>query len=183
MGGDAGGDRARTAARHPRRSGTRRPRPTSCPPTAAGSCGPSRWVRSQVSRSPRSCRPMVRSWSRTLSIGLDLPRDVLDRRIRDRVRRMFDDGLVEEVKGLLARGLRDGRTASRALGYPQVIDLLDGATRTGRGRGGHRAGDPPLRPPPAALVPSRSADHLAGRDGPSVVHSFVDRGPHGRACP
>jgi tRNA dimethylallyltransferase len=60
------------------------------------------------------------------SIGLDLPRDLLDQRIRDRVRRMFDDGLVDEVKGLLARGLRDGRTASRALGYPQVIDLLDG---------------------------------------------------------
>jgi tRNA dimethylallyltransferase len=60
------------------------------------------------------------------SIGLDLPRDVLDQRIRDRVRRMFDDGLVDEVTGLLARGLRDGRTASRALGYPQVIALLDG---------------------------------------------------------
>ena len=60
------------------------------------------------------------------SIGLDLPRDILDQRIRDRVRRMFDDGLVDEVRGLLARGLRDGRTASRALGYPQVIDLLDG---------------------------------------------------------
>jgi tRNA dimethylallyltransferase len=61
-----------------------------------------------------------------ISIGLDLPRDVLDQRIRDRVRRMLDDGLVEEVRGLLAEGLRDGRTASRALGYPQVIGLLDG---------------------------------------------------------
>jgi tRNA dimethylallyltransferase len=60
------------------------------------------------------------------SIGLDLPRDILDQRIRDRVRRMFDHGLVDEVKGLLASGLREGRTASRALGYPQVIDLLDG---------------------------------------------------------
>jgi tRNA dimethylallyltransferase len=63
-----------------------------------------------------------------LSIGLDLSREVLDERIRVRVGRMFDEGLVEEVRVLLARGLRDGRTASRALGYPQVIDLLDGTT-------------------------------------------------------
>jgi tRNA dimethylallyltransferase len=63
-----------------------------------------------------------------LSIGLDLPREVLDERIRARVGRMFDEGLVEEVRHLLASGLRDGRTASRALGYPQVIDLLDGTT-------------------------------------------------------
>jgi tRNA dimethylallyltransferase len=62
-----------------------------------------------------------------LSIGLDLPREALDARIRDRVHRMFEAGLVEEVRGLLARGLRDGRTARRALGYPQVIALLDGA--------------------------------------------------------
>jgi tRNA dimethylallyltransferase len=60
-----------------------------------------------------------------LSVGLDLARDVLDERIRLRVDRMFADGLVEEVRGLLAHGLREGRTASRALGYPQVIDLLD----------------------------------------------------------
>ena len=61
-----------------------------------------------------------------VSVGLDLPRDVLDQRIRQRVGRMFDEGLVDEVRNLLLVGLRDGRTASRALGYPQVIDLLDG---------------------------------------------------------
>ncbi|HYN56987.1 MAG TPA: tRNA (adenosine(37)-N6)-dimethylallyltransferase MiaA [Motilibacterales bacterium] len=62
-----------------------------------------------------------------LSVGLDLARDVLDERIRIRVSRMFADGLVEEVWGLLEVGLRQGRTASRALGYPQVVDLLDGS--------------------------------------------------------
>ena len=40
---------------------------------------------------------------------------------------MFATGLVGEVRHLLSMGLREGRTASRALGYPQVIDLLDGA--------------------------------------------------------
>jgi tRNA dimethylallyltransferase len=39
---------------------------------------------------------------------------------------MFADGLVDEVRSLLGRGLRDGVTASRALGYAQVIDDLDG---------------------------------------------------------
>jgi tRNA dimethylallyltransferase len=61
-----------------------------------------------------------------LSIGLDLPRDVLDARISARVRRMFRTGLVDEVRGLLAQGLRESRTAGHALGYPQVIALLDG---------------------------------------------------------
>jgi tRNA dimethylallyltransferase len=61
-----------------------------------------------------------------LSIGLDLPRDVLDARISARVRRMFRTGLVDEVRGLLAQGLRESRTAGRALGYPQVVALLDG---------------------------------------------------------
>jgi tRNA dimethylallyltransferase len=61
-----------------------------------------------------------------LSIGLDLPRDVLDERISARVSRMFEAGLVDEVRGLLAQGLSEGRTAGRALGYPQVIALLDG---------------------------------------------------------
>ena len=39
---------------------------------------------------------------------------------------MFADGLVDEVRALLDRGLRDGVTASRALGYAHVIEDLDG---------------------------------------------------------
>jgi tRNA dimethylallyltransferase len=61
-----------------------------------------------------------------VSVGLDLGRDLLDERISGRVGRMLDEGLVDEVRQLLTMGLRQGRTASRALGYPQVIDLLDG---------------------------------------------------------
>lgn len=62
----------------------------------------------------------------TLVLGLDLPRDRLDARIDARVERMWAGGMVEEVRGLLARGLRAGRTASRALGYAQAIAQLDG---------------------------------------------------------
>ena len=60
-----------------------------------------------------------------LSIGLDLDRAELDARIAQRTDHMLAEGLVAEVRGLLGYGLREGRTASRALGYPQVIDLLE----------------------------------------------------------
>jgi tRNA dimethylallyltransferase len=43
------------------------------------------------------------------------------------VTRMFDSGLVDEVRRLEAKGLRHGRTASRALGYQQVLAEFDGA--------------------------------------------------------
>jgi len=61
-----------------------------------------------------------------VQVGLDIPRDVLDERIARRVDLMWELGLVDEVRGLLPRGLREARTASRALGYQQVLAFLDG---------------------------------------------------------
>jgi tRNA dimethylallyltransferase len=61
-----------------------------------------------------------------VQLGLDVPRPVLDERIGRRVDRMFEQGFVDEVRGLLDHGLLDGRTANRALGYPQVVALLRG---------------------------------------------------------
>ncbi|MFT4217006.1 MAG: tRNA (adenosine(37)-N6)-dimethylallyltransferase MiaA [Micropruina sp.] len=57
--------------------------------------------------------------------GIELPREVLDERIEARVERMWAEGLVGEVRALVERGLRNGRTASRALGYRQVLAYLD----------------------------------------------------------
>jgi tRNA dimethylallyltransferase len=62
----------------------------------------------------------------TAQIGLEVPRPDLDQRIAARVRRMWQDGLVDEVRRLAAAGLRGGRTACRALGYAQVLRYLDG---------------------------------------------------------
>ena len=59
-------------------------------------------------------------------IGLAVERTTLRERIAARVDRMWADGLVAEVRELERRGLRDGVTASRALGYRQVLELLDG---------------------------------------------------------
>jgi len=60
-----------------------------------------------------------------VQIGVDPDPDDLDRRIEVRVEEMFAHGLVEEVRSLVGRGLRDGPTASRALGYAQVLRMLD----------------------------------------------------------
>lgn len=62
----------------------------------------------------------------TVTLGLAVPRVVLDERIEQRVRRMWRAGLLEEVRGLVPQGLREGRTASRAIGYAQALAELDG---------------------------------------------------------
>ena len=63
----------------------------------------------------------------TVAIGLWVPRAVLDQRIETRVQRMWRQGLLDEVRALERRGLREGRTASRAIGYAQALAQLDGA--------------------------------------------------------
>jgi len=59
-------------------------------------------------------------------VGVDIERPTLDERIERRVERMFADGFVAEVAGLLEDGLAEGRTASRAIGYPEVAAYLAG---------------------------------------------------------
>ncbi len=61
-----------------------------------------------------------------VQIGLTLPRPELDLRIAARVDRMWRAGLEAEVRSLAVQGLRDSRTASRALGYQQLLRYLDG---------------------------------------------------------
>ncbi|MEV0450374.1 tRNA (adenosine(37)-N6)-dimethylallyltransferase MiaA [Streptomyces sp. NPDC050600] len=62
----------------------------------------------------------------TVQIGVDVGRPELDERITTRVDRMWEAGLVDEVRALEERGLREGRTAARALGYQQVLAALAG---------------------------------------------------------
>ena len=59
----------------------------------------------------------------SVQIGLDLDRPDLDHRIDLRTKQMYDDGFIEEVERLRPHL---GATAVRALGYQQIIDLLDG---------------------------------------------------------
>ena len=62
----------------------------------------------------------------SIQIGLDIDRPALDQRIEQRVGEMFAAGFVAEVERLLAAGLAGGRTASRAIGYPEVSAYLSG---------------------------------------------------------
>ncbi|RBQ14770.1 tRNA (adenosine(37)-N6)-dimethylallyltransferase MiaA [Spongiactinospora rosea] len=62
----------------------------------------------------------------SVQIGIEVPRPVLDERIALRVERMWRAGLVDEVRELARHGLAQGRTASRALGYAQVLRYLAG---------------------------------------------------------
>ncbi|MCK0111372.1 tRNA (adenosine(37)-N6)-dimethylallyltransferase MiaA [Ornithinimicrobium sp. F0845] len=62
----------------------------------------------------------------TVQLGLTAERPVLDERIARRVDRMWQQDLVAEVRALEQAGLREGRTASRAIGYAQVLAFFDG---------------------------------------------------------
>jgi tRNA dimethylallyltransferase len=69
-----------------------------------------------------------------IQIGLTLPRPELDARITARVDRMWRAGLEAEVEGLARQGLRAGKTASRALGYRQLLRHLDGECTSAEAR-------------------------------------------------
>ena len=59
-------------------------------------------------------------------VGLAVDRDELVCAIDERVDRMLEAGLVDEVRGLLDRGFRDALTAQAAIGYKEVVAYLDG---------------------------------------------------------
>ncbi|ASW54137.1 tRNA (adenosine(37)-N6)-dimethylallyltransferase MiaA [Plantactinospora sp. KBS50] len=74
----------------------------------------------------RSVLPQPRPYYPAVQLGVDLDTPVLDERIARRADRMWEQGLVDEVRRLADAGLRSGRTAGRALGYQQVLRELDG---------------------------------------------------------
>ena len=59
-------------------------------------------------------------------IGLKVDPEILAKRISDRVDKMIEDGLVEEVEGLLDSGFRDALCSPKAIGYKEIIEYLDG---------------------------------------------------------
>lgn len=65
-------------------------------------------------------------WKPTVIMGLQEDRDVLTQRLDQRVVRMWESGLVDEVRGLIPAGIDRGVTAGRAIGYAQARAQLAG---------------------------------------------------------
>jgi tRNA dimethylallyltransferase len=63
---------------------------------------------------------------RVRAAGIEVPRDVLARRIEERVRAQLDAGFVDEVRGLLERGIERSASARQAIGYPELSRHLAG---------------------------------------------------------
>lgn len=75
-----------------------------------------------------SFMPRREYYQPAVQVGLSVDREVLRERLAVRVHRMVESGLLEEVRLLDARGLRQGKTASRALGYSQFLQVIDGTS-------------------------------------------------------
>ena len=58
--------------------------------------------------------------------GLTMGRERLYARIDARVDKMMEDGLLDEVRGLAARGLTTDSTAGQAIGYKELLEALEG---------------------------------------------------------
>jgi len=74
-----------------------------------------------------SFMPQRKYHQAAVQVGLGVDRSRLRERLASRVHAMVDAGLREEVVRLDSQGLRTGRTASRALGYSQFLQVIDGA--------------------------------------------------------
>jgi tRNA dimethylallyltransferase len=66
-------------------------------------------------------------WYNASIWGIAMDRERLYRRISVRVDQMLQDGLVDEVEGLVAAGFRDTLTAMQAIGYKEIVDYLEGS--------------------------------------------------------
>lgn len=62
----------------------------------------------------------------TRIIGVKCERSVLVERLDSRVERMWQNGMIDEVRSLISRGIEQGKTASQAIGYAQALSQLSG---------------------------------------------------------
>ncbi|HYL78373.1 MAG TPA: tRNA (adenosine(37)-N6)-dimethylallyltransferase MiaA [Bryobacteraceae bacterium] len=63
---------------------------------------------------------------RPIKIGLSPPREMLYRRLDARAERIFEEGLLEEVRGILARGVPRDAKPFESLGYKQALQVVEG---------------------------------------------------------
>ena len=107
-------------------------------------------------------------------IGLDVPRDVLDERLERRVDQMWDSGFVDEVKSLIAQGLEGSPTASRALGYQQILAHLRGELAEDEAKAATVAGTRRFARRQDRLFRKDPRIHWLPFDSPTLVDDALD---------
>ena len=65
-------------------------------------------------------------WQPVLEIGINGDREDLRARLEARVHKMWQQGLLDEVRALESEGIREGKTSSVAIGYSQALKQIDG---------------------------------------------------------
>ena len=65
-------------------------------------------------------------WQPVLEIGINGDREDLRARLEARVHKMWQQGLLDEVRSLEAKGIRQGKTSAVAIGYAQALKQIDG---------------------------------------------------------
>ena len=61
-----------------------------------------------------------------MTIGLTRPREELYQRVDARIEMMFANGFIEEVKGLLEKGYSPSLPTMSAIGYREVVSVIQG---------------------------------------------------------
>jgi tRNA dimethylallyltransferase len=89
----------------------------------------SRLARRPASEIQATTRPGLRGF-RVYKLGLDPDRGALHARLNHRTRQMFDGGLLEEVRGLLAHGFPPTSKAFEAVAYKEAVAVLEGRVST-----------------------------------------------------
>lgn len=89
-------------------------------------------VHALTGRSFSSFMPVREYVTPTVQIGLNGDRVELHTRLAGRVHTMVRNGLLQEVESLIPEGLREGRTAVKALGYQQFLRVIDGESTVDR---------------------------------------------------
>jgi tRNA dimethylallyltransferase len=64
---------------------------------------------------------------RPIKIGLDPPRELLNTQLNARTQALFERGLVDEVRRLLAAGISRGAKPFESLGYKQALQVVEGS--------------------------------------------------------
>jgi len=127
----------------------------------------------------------------TVMVALHLPFELLDRRIEQRVDAMFAAGLVDEVRALVDRGIRDAVTARRAVGYAEVLAMLDGELTEDQARDLicrntrrlARRQERWLRPDPRVVWVDAPVDDAGVGQVARSVCALVERGPTDAGAP